>query len=176
MKKISALVLACGTASGAVAQLNVPVGVDVGIYFPQSELVRDVWGENWFRIGISPLSFQTPGNWRFTFDLGIMRRSENDDSVTLIPLTFGFTKSFGRDMKMLPYVVGRVGPYWGDVDSLTFGINKSQVGWNANAAVGISFDRRFYIEGRYDHYSKFEGLDFSGFSIAAGIRVFEIRL
>ncbi|HET6645094.1 MAG TPA: outer membrane beta-barrel protein [Fimbriimonadales bacterium] len=176
LKKISAMLLACGAATIASAQLNVPVGIDVGIFMPSKELIRDVFGDSWFRIGLSPLSFQTPGNWRFTFDLGYLHRSEGGDDVTLVPLTFGMTKSFGSDPKMLPYVAARIGPYWGDVDSITFGVHESKVGFNANVAVGVSFDRRFYLEARYDHYSEMNDLDFSGFSIAAGIRLFDIKI
>src|SRR5688572_17801356 len=75
MKKLSMVLIACGTAAGALAQI--PVGVDLGIFMPTDSDVKDVYGKSWFRVGITPLSFQQPGNWRFTFDLGFLKRSRS---------------------------------------------------------------------------------------------------
>ena len=186
MKKLSLVLVACGTAAGALAQS--PVGVDLGLFMPTDSDVKDVYGKSWFRVGLTPLSFQQPGNWRFTFDLGFLKRSRStfvpegkggsfiDDDVTLIPLTFGVTRSFSENPDFLPYVALRAGPYYGNVNSDSFGVDKSGFGLNANAALGVSFSRRFYIEARYDWYSKFDDIDFSGFSISAGVKLFEIRL
>jgi hypothetical protein len=187
MKKFSLVLIATASVAGAMAQI--PVGVDLGVFMPTDSDVKDVYGKSWFRIGFTPLSFQQPGPWRFTFDLGILKRSRDitipdgkgggsvlSNDVTLIPLTFGVTRSFSENTDFLPYVALRAGPYYANVDSDSFGVDKSGFGINANAAVGVSFSRRFYIEARYDWYSKFEDIDFSGFSISAGIKLFEIRL
>ena len=187
MKKLSLVLIATGAAVGAMAQI--PVGVDLGVYMPTDSDVKNVFGKSWFRIGVTPLSFQRPGNWRFTFDLGFLKRS-NDifvpegkgggttlrNDVTLIPVTFGFTRSFTESTDFMPYIALRAGPYYARVDSDSFGVDESGFGINANAALGISFSQRFYIEARYDYFSKFEGIDFSGFSISAGVKLFEIRL
>ncbi|MEO7453711.1 MAG: outer membrane beta-barrel protein [Fimbriimonadales bacterium] len=187
MKKLSLVLIATGAAVGAMAQI--PVGVDLGLFLPTNSDVKEVFGKSWFRIGVTPLSFQKPGNWRFTFDLGFLKRS-NDlfvpegkgggtvlrNDVTLIPLTFGFTRSFSDSTDFMPYVAVRVGPYYARVNSDSFGVDKSGFGINANTALGISFSQRFYIEARYDWYSKFEGINFSGISFSAGVKLFEIRL
>jgi hypothetical protein len=186
MKKLSLVLMATGATAGAMAQI--PVGVDLGIFMPTDGDVQDVYGSSWFRVGVTPLSFQSPGPWRFTFDLGFLKRSNDllvpdgkggtvlSNDVTLIPLTFGVTRSFSENTDFLPYIAFRVGPYYVNVDSDSFGVDKSGFGVNANAAFGVSFSRRFYIEARYDWFSKFEDIDFSGFSISAGIKLFEIRL
>lgn len=187
MKKLSLVLIATGATVGAMAQI--PIGVDLGVFLPTDSDVKDVYGKSWFRVGLTPLSFQRPGNWRFTFDLGFLKRSNDifipdgkgggtvlSNDVTLIPLTFGLTRSFGESTDFLPYVAFRVGPYYVNVDSDSFGVDDSGIGINANTAFGVSFSQRFYIEARYDWYSKFEGINFSGFSISAGLKLFEIRL
>lgn len=185
MKKLSLVLIACGTTAGAMAQI--PVGIDLGLFLPGDGDVRDVFGKSWFRVGITPLGFQEPGNWRFTFDVGFLQRKRNfvlpegkfvesRNRVTLVPVTFGVTRSFSENEDFLPYVAVRIGPYYANVDSDEFGVDKSGIGINANAALGASFSNLFYIEGRYDWYSRFKGIDFSGFSFSAGIKLFEIRL
>lgn len=187
MKKLSLALLTTLAAGSAMAQI--PVGVDLGVFLPSDGDVKDVYGKSWFRIGVTPLSFQKPGNWRFTFDLGFLKRS-NDlevpegkgggtvlrNDVTLIPLTFGYTRSFSENTDFMPYVALRAGPYYVDVNSDAFGVDDKGFGINANAAFGVSFSQRFYIEARYDYYSKFKGIDFSGLSFSAGVKLFEIRL
>ena len=75
MKKLSLVLIATGATVGAMAQI--PVGVDLGVYLPTDSDVKEVFGKSWFRIGVTPLSFQRPGNWRFTFDLGFLKRSND---------------------------------------------------------------------------------------------------
>jgi len=188
MKKLSLVMIACGATLSAMAQ--VPVGIDLGVFMPSNSDTKDVYGKSWFRIGMSPLGFQKPGNWRFTFDLGFLKRSHStfvpeagkgggftlEDDVTLIPLTFGYTKSFTESTDFMPYLVLRAGPYYADVNSDSFGVDKKGFGLNANAAFGVSISKQFYVEARYDWYSKFKGINFSGLSFSAGIKLFEIRL
>jgi hypothetical protein len=187
MKKLSLVLLATVAAGSAMAQI--PVGVDLGVFLPTDSDVKDVYGKSWFRIGVTPISFQPPGNWRFTFDLGFLKRSNDitvpegkgggtvlSNDVTLIPLTFGYTRSFTESTDFMPYTAVRIGPYYANVDSDSFGVDHSGFGINANAAFGVSFSQRFYVEARYDWYSKFKDINFSGFSISAGVKLFEIRL
>ncbi len=176
MRKIAFVVLASAAYACSLAQTTIPVGVDVGVFFPTDSMTRSVFGDSWFRIGITPLSFQRPDKWKGTFDIGYLHRSQGGDSVTLLPITFGVTRSFGGSKETRPYVAIRVGPYWGDVNSPTFGVDRSKVGFDANASVGITFSDTFYIEGRYDFFSDFDGIKFSGAHLSAGIRIFEIKL
>lgn len=176
MKRLFVCLTAICVAGAANSQGSIPIGVDAGVFFPQDSTVRNVFGDTWFRVGLTPISLQAPGSWKTTMDIAYLRSSTRfGDSVTLIPLTFGVTRSFGEDQNVRPYVALRAGPYWGDVNSTTLGINKSKVGLDANVAAGLLFQGRFYIEARYDYMSKFEGLNFSGFFLSAGLKLFEIR-
>jgi hypothetical protein len=109
-------------------------------------------------------------------DVAYLRSSRNGNSVSLLPLTFGVTRAFGQDTNMRPYAALRAGPYWGSVNSPILGINKSRVGIDANAAVGLLFRNGFYVEARYDYLSQLEGLNFNGFFLSAGIKLFDLRL
>ena len=162
--------------AGAYADTKVPVGIDIGIFFPSGSSVRSTFGDTWVRVGLSPLSFQVPENWKFTFDIAYLHRSGSGQSVTVIPITVGATQSFVLSEDARTYVALRGGPYWAKVDSSVLGVDSQGFGFNANAAVGIVFRQSFYIEARYDKFSDFSGLDLSGFHIAAGFKLFEIRM
>jgi hypothetical protein len=159
-----------------MAQTSIPFGVDIGVFFPTDSAVRSVYGSTWVRVGLSPLSFQHPEKWSFCFDIGILNRNKTNDDVLLIPVTVGFTRAFGQNVEARPYVAIRAGIYYVDVNSAAFAVDDTGYGFNANAAVGMTFNDKFYIEGRYDFYNDFQGIDFSGFSVSAGVRIFTIRL
>ncbi len=170
------VILVCASSVAACAQRTVPVGIDFGLFLPSNPTVRDTFGESWWRVGLSPLSFQESGNWKFTTDIAVIGNSTWQGRAVLVPLTFGATTSFGSTADTTPYVVLRAGPYWADVFAPFLGIDATRIGLNTNAALGVSFGERFYVEARYDFFSDFAGLDFSGFFISAGFRLFDVRL
>lgn len=156
---------------------TIPVGVDVGVYLPSDSTVRNVFGDAWFRVGLTPISLQAPGEWRFTFDVAILDSGTAANRALLVPVTFGATRSFGDpEANARPYIALRGGPFYGDVNSPLLGVNKTGFGFDANAALGVAFGGRFYIEARYDYMSDFGGLKFSGFFLSAGVKLFDIRL
>ncbi len=157
-------------------QRVVPVGLDVGVYLPTDSTVRNTFGKSWWRVGLTPLSFQDPGMWRFTLDIGVIGNQTTLGRALLIPVTVGATRSFESPGGGKPYVAVRAGGYYGDVFSPPLGINSSRIGFNGNVAVGVSFQDTFYIEARYDVFSEFRGLDFNGFFLSAGVKVFQVRL
>lgn len=159
------------------ARRTIPVGVDFGAFFPSDSDTQDAFGSTWLRFGLSPLSFQDDNRWKFTFDVAVLHRSEGPNRATLIPVTFGLTRGF-TDGKSdtIPYVAVRVGPYFGDVRVPSVAVDDEKIGFNANAAVGVSFNKQFYIEARYDVFSDFSGLDFNGLFLTAGFKLFQIRL
>ncbi|MBL1149526.1 MAG: hypothetical protein HND42_04890 [Armatimonadetes bacterium] len=173
---IALCAFAAATGAAQDGSARIPIGVDVGIFYPQNETVKDTFDDQWFRVGITPLGFQRPEQWKFTFDIAYLRNSTSLGRATLMPITFGITRSFGTSSDVRPYVALRVGPYFGDVFSPPLGIDENKIGFDANAALGLTFGNTFYVEARYDVFSDFEGLDFSGFFLSAGVRLFEIRI
>ncbi len=175
------LAVGTATAQGAGEQdrerRTIPVGVDFGVFFPTDRNTQLAFGSTWLRFGLSPLSFQEDSRWKFTFDIGFLHRSEGPNRATLIPVTFGLTRGFtDGESDTIPYVAVRVGPYFGDVRVPSVAVDDEKIGFNANAAVGVSFNKQFYIEARYDVFSDFSGLDFNGFFLNAGFKLFHIRL
>ncbi|MER3413673.1 MAG: hypothetical protein C4341_05445 [Armatimonadota bacterium] len=175
------LVVSAATAQGTNAQererRTILVGVDFGAFFPTDGDTQDAFGSTWLRFGLSPLSFQDDNRWKFTFDIAFLHRSVGPNRATLIPATFGVTRGFvDGESATIPYVAARVGPYFGDVRIPSIAVDDQKIGFNANAAVGVSFNRQFYIEARYDVFSDFSGLDFNGFFFTAGFKLFQMRL
>lgn len=185
MMKTNATILSTVFVSAVASSQGggIPIGVDLGVFFPSDREVRNVFGSSWTRIGLTPISFQRPESWKSSLDFSYLRQSRAGNTVTLIPITFGVTRSFGDDPSARPYIAFRVGPYFADVDSPdrgfespSLGVDASGVGFNANASLGLSFQNSFYIEARYDFFSDFKGVSFNGFYFSAGVRLFTFRI
>ena len=146
-------------------------GLVVGLYNPVNSRVKDIFGDSWLRIGLHPLPTDLPEHWRIAFDGSYYSMSRGNDKVKLIPITVGVLRGFGQDEKMRSYVALRAGPYYGDLNAPSIGVDKTGFGLNANATYGMIWKERFVLEGRYEFMDKFGGLDFSAFSISAAIRI-----
>ena len=178
-RTLLSLIFVTATVGGYAQQrAGIPIGVDFGVFFPTDSTVKSVFGSNWYRVGITPISLQKDERWRFTFDVAVLSQTRFGEKARLTPVTFGFTRSFGKGKTQgaRPYVALRAGPYWGSVKSVLLGIDKNQVGLDINGAVGLTFNNAFYIEARYDYMSDFSGINFSGFFLSAGVKLFEFRL
>lgn len=159
----------------AIADGRIPIGLKVGSYFPFSEDVRQSFGDVWPIVSISPMRIGKPERWSFAADLTVYDQRRHGNRALLVPITFGIAREFGISDETKPYVALRVGPYYGSVDAKP-DADGTRWGWNANAAVGITFNERFYVEMRYDWFDEIEGLDFSGLQVLAGFKLFELRL
>ncbi|HUV03721.1 MAG TPA: outer membrane beta-barrel protein [Armatimonadota bacterium] len=150
-------------------------GLTAGLYNPTNSLVRDVFGKNWFRFGIRPMPTELPERWRVMFDVSYYAMSNEDDDVTIIPVSVGLIRGFGKSEKRRAYGAVNVGPYYCNLNAPSMGLDKTGWGLGANATVGVMFRNRWSIEARYELMDKFEGLDFSAFTISAAYKLFETR-
>lgn len=162
-------------ADQAAAGGRIPIGLKVGSYFPTSEETRTLFGDVWPIVSISPMRLGKPERWSVAADITVYDQRRHGNRAILVPITIGIAREFGVSDETKPYVALRVGPYYGSVDAVP-AAHGSGWGWNANAAVGITFDERFYVEMRYDWFEQIEGLDFSGLQLLAGVKLFELRL
>ncbi|MCL6629115.1 MAG: porin family protein [Armatimonadetes bacterium] len=156
-------------------------GLTLGIFTPVDSTVRDTFGDNWIRYGVRPIPTELPNSWRPGFDISFYSMSNGPDEVTIIPLTGGFIRRFGKTdeeskKKTQSYLAINVGPYYCDLNSPTLGKTKTGWGLNGNATYGIVFNNRWSLEARYEAMSKFEDVDFSAFSISASFKLFTARL
>lgn len=150
-------------------------GLLIGVYNPTDSSVKDVFGDNWLRLGLRPMRTRVPNRWVMSYDLSYYSMSNNGHRATLIPLTAGVMHGFGKDEKRQMYVAVHAGPYYGRVRAPLIGVHKSGWGLNVNTTLAVVFDKRFLIEARYEFMDDFAGLDFSAFTLSAAFKVFSAR-
>ncbi len=152
-----------------------------GMYTPNDSLTKGVFGDHFLRLGIRPLPTNAPHGWRFAYDvnyIGLTSITEgtlSTNKATLIPITAGFLRRFGKD-KVKSYAAINVGPYYGNAKIPDAHIKESGWGWDANLTLGTVFNEQFCIEARYDMMSKFAHLDFSSLSVSVAMKIFTAKL
>lgn len=149
-------------------------GLMIGSYNPVNSTVKGVFGDNWPRYGLRPLPLDLPEKWRPTWDVSFYSMSRLNNSATIMPITGGFLRGFGKG-KDRAYASVTVGPCYYNVNSPTLGVDNK--GWRlgGSATLGFTFRDRLSIEGRYELMDDFAGLDFSAFTVSATLRLFTMR-
>src|SRR5690348_10995761 len=71
------------------------IGVEAGVYRPQSQVLRDRFGETIVRFGLTPVMIRRTQDWRPSFEIGFMGARGHGDHFGVFPLTIGVQKSFG---------------------------------------------------------------------------------
>ena len=148
-------------------------GLDLGVFRPSSGEISDKFGQNLFRIGFRPFTNRISEKWKLIYDFSIISASDSGERMLVIPLTVGFTRSFGDpEGDFIPFVQFGVGPAYYDysLTRTTFGpvterFKTRRVGGNANLEVGAMFSKRFALVARGDWFTKADDFDFSGISI-----------
>lgn len=177
MRQPWALLLPLLLAAGGTARADrqpLSIAVSWSEFFPAGRAVRRTAGSTWAGIGISPFTRHKREQPHFDWDITFLQHA-GAGRLTLVPVTVGVEKAFTPRTRIQPYVSLRGGPYYGHV-RLPDGDRSSAVGFDANATLGVTFRERFFLEARYDYYSRFSGLSASGPTISAGVRLFDIRL
>lgn len=167
------LSVVCGAAIAEKRKTS--IALSIGAFYPQSSATSNTFGDSWSRISLKAFDNTKPDEWIFNPEIGSYRLS-GGPSAHLYPLTLGFERALNNSSKAQPYVTLRAGPYYGRVTNDAIGLRESKLGLNANAAFGVVFARQFYVEARYDYFSRIAGFDFKGFSVSAGVRLFDMRL
>lgn len=157
-------------------------GVDVGFYRPTSGEIRDAFGDSLFRFGLRPFENRITKDWKFAVDVTILSARSGDDRLLAIPLTFGFTRSFGNpEDTAIPFVQVAAGPAYYDYaigrdveaeGTTTERVKDRKWGSNVNLEAGVMFNRRFSVSVRGDWYSKTDDFDFSGVSLTLSYAAF----
>ncbi len=162
-------------ATPCAAREKIPIYIGGSLFFPTASSTQDAFGGTWPQLSVGWLDTEKPNKWEFTFDLSSFK-CDDEYEARLIPLTIGVQHGIGSDgtKSVQPYVALRAGPYYGSVEAEALGISETRIGLNANAAVGVVIDKRYFVEGRYDHFGRVAGFDLGGFSVSAGVRVFDL--
>lgn len=150
-------------------------GIGIGSYTPVNSEVKDIFGGTRLRVGLRPLLKETPKRARFMYDVSFYSLRKDDDRAILIPLTVGVLQGFGQDTKTQTYAAINAGTFYGKVEAPTVGVSDSGWGFTANLSVGLIYNKRLMLEGRYEIMSEFAGYKFDSFSILAAYRLFQVR-
>ncbi len=150
-------------------------GLGVGSYTPINSDVTDVFGGTKLRVGLQPILRETPRRLRFNYDVSFYSLWKNDDQAVLVPLTIGVLQGFGQETKMQTYASINAGAFFGRVEAPSVGVSDSGWGFTANVCLGLIYDQRLSIEGRYEIMDRFAGFKFDSFSILAAYKILAIR-
>lgn len=167
-----ALILACGVAS---AKDKISIALSAGAFFPVNSETKEKFDDCWTRVSLKTFESAKPKEWRFIAEGGAFKL-DGPSSARLYPMTFGMEKGLTGSDNLQPYVTLRAGPYYGRVTEDATGLDENHIGLNVNASLGVTIKKKFYVEARYDYFSKFAGSNFDGISISAGMRLFDIKL
>lgn len=144
-----------------------------GVFFPVDSETRDRFSKTWVRADLVPFQREKRTSTHFTIESGAYRFN-GPTSVRLYEVSAGLEKGLPQRGSVQPYLALRAGPYWGRMTESETGIRERNTGLNLNASCGFIFNRNLYTELRFDYFSKFAGVDFSGVSLTLGFRLFDL--
>jgi hypothetical protein len=150
-------------------------GLGIGSYTPINSDVRDVFGGTKLRVGLRPILRETPRRMRFMYDVSYYSLWKDDDQAVLVPLTVGVLQGFGQETKLQTYVAVNAGAFYGRVEAPSVAVSESGWGFTANVNVGLIYNKRFTIEGRYEIMDRFAGFKFDSFSVLVAYKILAIR-
>jgi len=166
--------LACGVG---LAQADYSTwGIKAGVFLPTSSTLRQIFGDDWLSIGLTPQQSNTSmGNLTFGGDIGLIYASSGGNRLTLIPLTIGYTMKFSNpNDAVVPYGAVRAGVAYYDysitINATNFTRNEFNV--TGNAEVGVIFQKKFTLAARYDWFTETDHFNFDGLTLWAELQLF----
>jgi len=138
------------------------------IFVPKETATKSAYGKRSFTPDLTLWSFETPRGVGLAWDLGGRRSQESGRRADLLHAGVGprFQFASGR-ADIAPYLAIRGDAY---VIRLDDGARRTRAG--SNVELGASVLRHFVVSGRYDLVPKIDGVDLSGFSARAAVKVF----
>ena len=169
------IVLFLAPCAAFAQEEGVPVGVTYGVFRPLSSTTKNNFGKSWNRIGVGRVDTSVPSDWKPTFGL-ISLNADGPGSATLFGVNWGLVRALSPGSSgVRPYVGVHAGPVYADVSSAALGVDTTTVALNGGASLGLVLGKIVFVEARYDAFTKVGGVDFSGFSWEAGVRLFNLK-
>ena len=166
----TALALCAVAPMTANAQAETFVGPSLGVFFPTDSGLRDAMGSSWISFGASKVKIDQFQKKNTGFDLNAFSKSNKGSKVFMIAGTVGVTMPFGNPGDTTrPYFAVRGGLSYIDYAVNTAPLTRvggKRIGFNGNVEVGVNVGHNFNISGRYDLFPSYDGLHFSGVSVA----------
>lgn len=154
----------------ANAQTESFIGPTVGLFFPSDSALRDALGNSWFSFGASRVKIDPYAKRNMGYDWNTFSKEQNGNKVFMVAGTIGTTMPMGKPGDMTrPYFAVRGGLSYIDYALNTTPANRisaKRIGFNANAEFGINVGQRLNLSARYDLFPSYDGLRFSGLSLA----------
>jgi len=154
----------------ANAQAEQYLGPSVGVFFPSDSNLRDAMGSSWLSFGASRVKIDQYSKRKLGYDWNAFSKDNSGNRVFMLAGTVGYTMPLGEPGAMTrPYFAVR-----GGLSYIDYAVNTSplvrvggkRIGFNGNAEFGINIGDRFNVSARYDLFPEYDGLRFSGISLA----------
>ncbi len=127
-------------------------------------------GSAWFSFGASRVKIDQYQKNKLGYDWNAFSKDKSGNRVFMIAGTIGYTMPFGEPGdRTRPYFAVRGGLSYVDYALNTAPLTRvggKRIGFNGNAEVGINIGDRFNVSARYDLFPEYDGLRFSGISLA----------
>ncbi len=167
----------------AKAQADPYLGPFVGVFFPNDSDLRDEMGNSWFSFGASRVRIDKYQEQNIGYDWNAFSQSKSGNKVFMVAGTIGITRPFGRPgdasrpyvairggLSYIDYAVGTPSGGGGGGEgvpaALADRVSGKRIGFNANVEVGVNVGERLNLAVRYDLMPTYDGLSFSGLSLA----------
>lgn len=145
-------------------------GPQVGLFYPQSTVLKDALGESWLSFGASRIRVFELNQRKVAHDWQAVSQRDNGNSIFILTGSLGWVMPMSEPgASTEPYFSVRGGLAYIDyaVDTTSGRESGKRIGGNVNASIGILFNKRLNLEARYDWWSEFDGLKFNGLTLSA---------
>jgi hypothetical protein len=172
--RVIAIVAALLVVSPVFAQKKsnrLGIGVSFGAFFPTDKRVIEATSSSTYSFGLSPTNIYYKDGLNSTFDVQILSNNLRGSKYFVLIPSYGYVKTFGDKDKVSgvkPFAALRVGPAYSDF-SMVSGVNTKsrgkQLGFNANAELGVFMSETVRLSARYDVFSKTKQYKWDGLSL-----------
>ncbi|MBC8143028.1 MAG: hypothetical protein H7Y38_16510, partial [Armatimonadetes bacterium] len=152
------------------------LGPEVGFYFPTDQRTRDAFGSTWvnYGVGFRPIALASRKGV-LGFDVNIVSTSGSGRRALLIPVNVIYKRALGGSATpgegVTPYAGVATGLLIADLRSDNFGVSSGfRGGYGGTFLLGFTVNTQFFVEARYQVYSKIKGFDVSGIGLSTGFR------
>jgi hypothetical protein len=154
---------------------KISYGIRVGTYMPTDSKTKNEFGDNWLSLGFFMTKLgEDYDKGRLGLDLRFISRSDNNNSIFMMPVGIDYRKSFNKDETghehaIRPYVgvTADVLPVW--MQDPNLGISYGSTVTEAGSVFVGAKTGRIYLEARYQASGKVHDLGMSGLELTGGI-------
>jgi len=177
--RLAALAFVSVIAASSMGQsLSEGLGFKVGALYPDSGLLRNVFGKQILSYGLGGFKNQEATS-RLRGDFSIISASKNGSKFFLLPVTAAYVRHFRERealevVKFDPYVRILAGvAYYDYAIDVAPGVRKSAktFGLTAGAELGVNVSKTVNVYARYNYFQKKDDIDFNGFTLGVAVAI-----